>query len=260
MLAYDLLGADDGPLAVVLHGILGSRRNWASLGRRLADAHPTWRFALVDLRNHGDSNGFAPPHTLAACVADLVALADHLGEPAAIIGHSFGGKVALCYAEERGTALVWALDSPPGPGDPESAHEIQGVIAAARALPQPVATRRAVVNHFVERGMSASIGRWMTTNVRRAEDGLRWRFDLDAIEAMLGSYFQADLWPFLEAPGGSAVHVVRGGASDRWSAASSERLHALPMIEAHLLDGAGHWVHADAPDALLALLGESLAR
>lgn len=259
MLAYDLLGAADGPLAFVLHGILGSRRNWASLGRRLTEAHPRWRFALVDLRNHGDSTGLAPPHTVAACVADLAALAAQLGAPDAIIGHSFGGKVALAFGQAHGTRLLWALDSPPGPGDLESAHEIRRVIAAARALPQPVATRRAVVTHFVDLGVSEGIGRWMTTNITRADDGLRWRFDLDAIEAMLASYFEADLWPLLEAPGDAEVHVVRGGASDRWSAASAARLHALPAIHAHLLPGAGHWVHVDAPEALLALIGESLA-
>lgn len=258
MLAHDLLGAADGPLALILHGILGSRRNWASLGRRLEKAHPQWRFALVDLRNHGDSNGFTAPHTLAACAADLDALSSTLGRPDAVIGHSFGGKVALTYGREHGTDLLWALDSPPGAGDLESAHEIQAVIAAARALPAPVATRRDVVTHFVERGLSQGIGMWMTTNIRRDSDGLRWRFDLDAIEAMLGSYFEADLWPFLEAPGGAQVHVVRGGASDRWSTASAERLHALPTIHAHLLPGAGHWVHVDAPDALLTMIGESL--
>lgn len=264
MLAHDILGPDTGPLAFILHGILGSRRNWASFARRLSQAHPAWRFATIDLRNHGDSNGFMPPHDLGACARDVAELAGQLGQPSAIIGHSFGGKVALLFARDHGPVdVAWALDSPPGAGDPDDAHEIQHVIAAVRSLQPPFASRTAVIEHFVARGLSEGIGRWMTTNVARVDPtdaaaGLGWRFDIDAIEAMLAGYWAADLWPFVEAPGECAVHLMRGGASDRWSPQSVARLDALPADRVHLLPGAGHWVHVADPSGVLAALAPTL--
>ena len=44
------------PTCVLVHGILGSRRNLQSLAKRLAEKFPSWQFLLVDLRNHGESN------------------------------------------------------------------------------------------------------------------------------------------------------------------------------------------------------------
>ena len=58
--AHDIViapGADPTATAFVLHGILGSRRNWRGFVRKLAPRLPDWRFVLVDLRNHGDSHG-----------------------------------------------------------------------------------------------------------------------------------------------------------------------------------------------------------
>ena len=52
-----------------LHGFLGAGRNWASIGRGVVEARPDWGVVLVALRLHGDSQGLAPPHTVAASAA-----------------------------------------------------------------------------------------------------------------------------------------------------------------------------------------------
>ena len=50
------------PTAVLIHGILGSRRNLLSFAKRLAQRFPSWQFVLVDLRCHGQTaNMPAPP-------------------------------------------------------------------------------------------------------------------------------------------------------------------------------------------------------
>jgi pimeloyl-ACP methyl ester carboxylesterase len=69
---------------VLLHGLLGSGRNWRMWARKLVDAaqaqSPTrlpLRMLLVDLRCHGGSTHLprlAPPHTLAAAAQDVVRL------------------------------------------------------------------------------------------------------------------------------------------------------------------------------------------
>ena len=47
-----------------LHGIFGMGTNFRGVAKSLAAATPDWGFVLVDLRGHGASQGFAPPHTL----------------------------------------------------------------------------------------------------------------------------------------------------------------------------------------------------
>lgn len=260
--AHEIVTAPDAlphRTAFVLHGILGSRGNWRGFARSLAAAWPEWRFALVDLRGHGDSHGADGPHTVAACAADLARLARQLGyRPQAIVGHSFGGKVALAYARSHGAGLkaAWSLDSPPGAHAIDGDHEVRRVIEAARALPMPLADRKAVVAHFEGAGFGSMIGRWMTTNLRRADDGFRWRFDLDVVDALLADYAGLDLFPLLESPPpGLALHLVLAGRSDRWKGETGRRVAGLHKTSVHRLPDAGHWVHIDDPDGLRSLLG-----
>ena len=262
--AHALIGAPDAPrLAVICHGILGSGRNWRSFARRLVSAAPAWRLALVDLRNHGDSVGAAPPHTVAACAADLHELAAVTGQPEAIIGHSFGGKVALAYTDTLPPALrqTWVLDAAPGPiTSPADEHEVSRVIAALRAIPQPLQRRAMVAELLMAQGFSAGLSRWMTTNLRRTDRGLVWRFDLDAVELMIQDYFRLDLWSVLELPVADlTIHLVQAERSDRWSEAALRRIEGLTgAVELHVLPDAGHWVHADNPEGLLAMMLPSL--
>ncbi|ONM35830.1 alpha/beta-Hydrolases superfamily protein [Zea mays] len=66
----------DPPTAVLLHGILGSRKNWGSFAKRLAQEFPMWQFLLVDLRCHGDSTSIkkSGPHTVASTALDVLKL------------------------------------------------------------------------------------------------------------------------------------------------------------------------------------------
>src|SRR5690242_5162179 len=79
---------------VFLHGILGSGANWRTFARQIVAERPEMGALLVDLRLHGESPGFPPPHTVEAAARDVAeALPDIPGRTRAILGHSFGGKV-----------------------------------------------------------------------------------------------------------------------------------------------------------------------
>ena len=85
------------PVLVILHGLLGSSRNWTTIGKALQELFDVH---LVDLRNHGGS-----PHAESMrwteLLGDLRGYAkDHGLERFILMGHSLGGKVAMRYACE----------------------------------------------------------------------------------------------------------------------------------------------------------------
>ena len=142
MLAYTITENDEVLQTVVLmHGILGSAKNWGGTVRRLQANHPRCRFITVDLRGHGENQVFAAPHSVDACARDLHELLESLEiEANVVIGHSFGGKVALAYARNHGSHLdaVWTLDSPPGSGVTASGRRfMDSLLKSLRAIPMP---------------------------------------------------------------------------------------------------------------------------
>ena len=243
-------------LLLVVHGIYGAGRNWGSAARRLVRARPDWRAVLVDLRSHGRSPRVRP-HTVEACAADLLELESRLGGPAdAVLGHSFGGKVALLHARmrsERGTRAIrsdpatrvssaaatpalaapatpalrqlWIVDSHPGAGAPSGGA--WRMLGALRRHPGPFERRAEAVAAIQSEGFSLPMAQWMAINAVRTDDGLEWRLDADEMEAYLRDYFRTDAWEVVERPpAGTRLQFVRALASSVVSDAAAERIRA----------------------------------
>ena len=254
-LHYSLLG--EYPNIFIVHGILGSGQNWRTFARKLHKRVPNLGIALIDLRNHGRSPRGDPPHTLRACAEDLLRLSSEIGSPDIVVGHSFGGKVALEFSILEQPLQTWILDSPPGAisEKPEDQSEVLQVIQALRSVPVPLAKRKDLIDILMVQGFSRPVAQWLTTNLTTGKDGYVWRFDIGIVEELIQDYFQRDLWPMLENPMSSLdIHIVRAQNSDRWTPTSIRRLNALESCSAHRLPNAGHWVHVDNPQALCNLL------
>ncbi len=107
----DLGGAGLPPL-VILHGMLGSSRNWQTTGQDLTEK---FHVLALDLRNHGES-----PHdaamTYEAMMEDVLAWLDVQGlRQITLLGHSMGGKVAMllaCRHPERAQRWSWSTSRP----------------------------------------------------------------------------------------------------------------------------------------------------
>jgi len=247
-----------------LHGILGSGGNLRGVAQAMVQADPSLAALLVDLRLHGKSRGFSPPHDVTTCARDLVSLEASLPLPiTAVLGHSFGGKVALAYHQLRpGLSRIVTLDSDPGiRPDRVGSEQTMQVIALLKTLPKDYPTRDAFTQRIQSAGHARGIADWLAMNLERTPEGFRFAVDLDGIERLLDSYFETDLWSVLDRSD-ARIDVVIGGTSSVWDAEHRLRIEALARdkpakVRVHVLPHAGHWVHVDDPAGLRAALAQT---
>lgn len=243
----------DGPSIVILHGLFGSSRNWAGIAKILS---ATRRVYTLDARNHGespwaDSMAYAE---MAADVAEFLA-AEGIQRPV-VMGHSMGGKTAMTLALGHGAlvgGLVVADIAPVG-------HDVRftGHVEAMRALDLATVARRADADSALADAVpEAGVRGFLLHNLATEDGGYRWRLNLDAIAA------NAEALAGFDADGsfdGPAV-FIRGAESDYIQPAHHEVIHRLfPAAEIHDIPGAGHWLHADQPEAFVACLRAFLDR
>jgi pimeloyl-ACP methyl ester carboxylesterase len=102
-IAYDVDGS--GPLVVLSHGVGDRRQVYRFLAPMLAQAG--YRVVSADLRGHGESSmGWksvtgTEAITRTDIAGDLLALIGHLGGPAVIVGHSISGGAATIAAAQQ---------------------------------------------------------------------------------------------------------------------------------------------------------------
>lgn len=243
-------GGGDGTPLLIAHGLFGSGRNWGTLAKRFAEARPT---ATVDLRNHGSSPWVAAMDYV-EMGADLAASARTLFDrPPLILGHSMGGKAAMAAALTAPDALAGVIVADIAPVAYD--HTEHGVfVDAMQAADLSDAVKRSDVDpQLAEAIPEPSLRAFILANLafettaagRRAA----WRLNLEAIAAAMPALvgWPADLAAACY-PG--PAYFLHGGASDYVTPdGRAAILSAFPAAEIARLDGAGHWLHAEKPQA-----------
>jgi pimeloyl-ACP methyl ester carboxylesterase len=244
-----------GAPLIILHGLFGSSDNWHSISRRL---EKQFRVLAVDQRNHGHS-----PHS---AEMNYPVMAEDLHEllqsqklaRAHLIGHSMGGKTAmefaLRYPESVDKLIV--VDIAPRAYSPRHGQIFEGMLSLDLTAFQTRAQMEVALAPFIP---EKAVRQFLLKNVTRDEGGpFRWRLNLrdilknyDRLSEALAENRVCDR-PAL---------FLRGGESKYFRESDWEPVRRLfPRAALRTLPGAGHWVHADAPELFLHAVTEFLNR
>jgi pimeloyl-ACP methyl ester carboxylesterase len=260
----------------VLHGIMGSSANWRTFARKLVQRRPEWGVVLVDLREHGRSQGAPPPHTVSTAAEDLHDLASVLEfddkHIRAVCGHSFGGKVALQYRLLAGSRLqsTWVIDASPSSdanamfARRTTLDSTVGVLDVLATIPARLEHRDQVIAELLASGLSEQMAHWLAMNWTAKNGGVELRIDLTAVRALLEDFYDRDLWEAIDDPGlAGDLHVIIAGRSKAVSGSDRDLLASLAArwpdrMFVHSIPEASHWVHADALDRVVDLIASHL--
>ena len=236
---------ETAPPLVVAHGLFGSARNFATLGKRLAADR---RVILVDMRNHGDSP-WDDDVGYVAMAGDLARTIETLaGGRAVMLGHSMGGKAAMALALLRPELLAGLIiaDIAPVPYP----HTHRGILEAMAAADLSGVTRRSEGEALMAPALPDPVLRGFILQNLVVRDGVaRWRLNVAALAAGMDDLTG---WPF-DLVGqifSGPTLAIHGGASDYVGRHERNALaHIFPAAGFHAVPGAGHWLHAEQPEA-----------
>ena len=244
---------DAGDPIVILHGLLGSGRNWTSIAKRLASTH---KVETLDLRNHGGSP-WADAMSYPVMAADVRSHIERtaLG-PVTLLGHSMGGKTAMRLALDAPSLVERLVVVDIAPADYD--HSTAAYVEAMRGLDLDGLTSRSEVDERLAESVDEpGIRAFLLQNLVRGDQGFVWRPQLDVLaEAM------PDLMSF---PVGEHDHYrgpalfLAGANSDYVQPGhrpAIEALFAKPDIR--IIADAGHWLHTEQTTAFLAHLQDFL--
>ena len=244
MLSLNFKKSGTGPPLIILHGLFGMLDNWQSIANKL-EAHYT--VYLVDQRNHGRSPHH-PSHTYPDLAEDIVHMMNHeLLKEAFFIGHSMGGKTVMQLALEFPERVQKAIVVDIGPQGYPSGHDDIFEALFSIYLDQ-VHYRSDAEKVLLDKIQDFGVRQFLLKNMYRNTDGTyAWRMNLQALY---------DQYAHIRGPveglrSDCPMLFVRGGNSNYISDSDWLSMQSMfPNAKLATIEGAGHWVHADHPDAL----------
>lgn len=243
-LAYQIFGS--GPPLVILHGLFGCKENWRSLAKKLAHQ---FRVYTLDQRNHGQS-----PHAAESdyrtMANDLLAFLNSQGlDRVNLLGHSMGGKTAIQFAARYPQRLNRLIieDIAPGAYQPRHRELLTALDSLVRRQPNTLGDADRLLQATIP---ELAIRQFLLKNLRRQDSGgFAWRFNLPVLQRNYPALIAAlDITDPIEIP----TLFVRGGRSDYLPPILPPEISGIfTKAKMATIEDAGHWVHAEQPEAFL---------
>jgi len=242
-----------GQPLIILHGLFGSLDNWHSINQKFG---AEFQVFAIDQRNHGRS-----PHAaqmsyelMAADLKEFVT-AQRLRQ-ISLLGHSMGGKTAMTFAlnyPDLAEKLI-VVDIAPRAYPPYHAE----ILKALLSLDLSSFTNREEMDLQLAGPIpELTVRRFLLKNVKRAPDGaFYWQLNLAGINENYARLNEA-IWSARSFK--KPALFIRGERSDYIPRQDLQPIRELfPHAEFCEIAGAGHWVHADAPEPFLRKVREFL--
>ncbi len=244
-LNHTTTGPESGVPIVLVHGLFGQGRNLGVIARRLGR---TRRVVTVDLRNHGDSP-HDPDHSYAAMAGDLAQLIGDLGGPVDLAGHSMGGKAAMVLAltQPRLLRKLAVMDIAPVAYDHDQTH----LIDAMQAVELDGLDRRSEADRRLAQNLNApALRAFLLQQLDLKSDPAHWRLNLPVLRDWMD---RTTGWPddLPKATFDGPALFMAGAESDYVDSAGEDAIRDyFPQAKLVRVKNAGHWMHADAPEAV----------
>ena len=241
-----------GPDVLLIHGLFGSLENLNMVARALTD---NYRVTQVDVRNHGRSY-HKNNMEYQELAQDIIDLLDHLNiSKTNIIGHSMGGKIAMELALSSPTYVEKLIVADIAPVKYPRHH--QKIIAGLKAIDLTQVTNRndadQQLSSYVE---DPGVRQFLLRNLTKQDGNFVFKCNLAAIENCYEQIMQTY-------EGGNQFTgptlFVKGANSDYIKAEYREQILAkFPTSKAKIIQGAGHWLHAEKTNAFNKIVNDFL--
>ncbi|HRK28357.1 MAG TPA: alpha/beta fold hydrolase [Chitinophagales bacterium] len=232
---------------IILHGLFGMLDNWQTLAIRFAETH---RVFTIDQRNHGKSF-HSPDFNYPLLADDLFDFMHHHHLPKAhIIGHSMGGKTAMQFAVSHPQMVAKLVVVDIAPKDYPAGHD--AIFDAFTQLPIYQITSRNEADEL----MKPLVPEWGTRqfllkNLTRHKDGTYgWKCNVPALQQHYNQILANSLTPF--DTGVCPALFLKGEKSPKYIELPEDEStirHFFPNSVIETIANAGHWIHAEQPEA-----------
>ncbi len=243
------------PTIVFLHGFLGSHRDFDGLRSNLPD--PYDRLAL-DLPGHGQNINRPIDHYTFHNAAEFVLSSiQSIPPPIVLYGYSMGGRLALYLALRSADRFTCAFLESTSPGLETPTEQL-----ARRQQDE-------ILSQQIETDFPAFLDRWYEAELFRSlkshpsfPELLQRRRQNNPTELArslrhMGTGSQPSLWP--ELPQAKLpLHLIVGTQDPKFCAINQKILERCPTAQLHPIPNAGHNLHLEAPDRILALLQQQI--
>jgi pimeloyl-ACP methyl ester carboxylesterase len=240
---------ESAPPLIILHGLLGSSKNWTTIGRHLQSHYDVY---LLDLRNHGGSF-HASSMRWSELVADVLRYIDDKGlAKISLIGHSLGGKLAMKFACEQVKRVQHLVVVDIAAKD-YSPH-FDEIFRAMKNLNLSGLRQRKEADIILQEWIpNWAMRQFVLTNLVRTKAGFEWQVNLEVLHASLPVIRKNSLLQVQHYTGPSLL--IRGEHSDfvEESDLKRMRLH-FPKLQCETIEKASHNVHVENRSAFLKTL------
>ncbi len=239
---------------VFLHGLFGQGKNFFSIASELGDIATC---QLLDLPNHGNSS-WTIDFSLDGQADEIATwIRSSFPGPVAVIGHSLGGKLAMRLALRQPHLVERLMVVDIAPASNDRPLSFAPLVAAMRGLDlEGLRSRSQAHEELATHIPDPEVRGFLLQNLRQIRGHWTWTSNLDLLGDSLAVIAG---WPHLEASYEGATWWVAGGRSTYIQPEHQAPMKALfPRVVTVTLKRAGHWVHADDPEAFVTLTREFL--